>query len=428
MTPELFLPLASLALLPLLGSGSRRAVGWSLVGALLILLGVAAATPDWSDLGAAPATFTAVSAGFVWLGTAVIAAGAWSASRAGDEFSLKRLGPVGANLGITAAALAGAYVISAIWPLLYAGSWRGVLAAAGLGASGAVLAVAVPRARVAEGIRWLDRRWLAPTRVAGAPLATRAAQITWALLVAAVLVVLFTPHLFAFTAGALGATAAGYRLARPLGRTPRAPVQEVVAGAALLVFLWWVWTIAGSEIPLRFPGILETPFSDAAEAALALVVGLGAWALLGLWPWHGAGPGSALALVGGVFLIRWGAGLIPGGVLHAAPIYAVVVVAAVVHAAATGRVGEYTAALGVLAVLGGGDGAWGLFGLASCLATLRLANYEVPIAGLDRRQIGGIVLLPLLAWALPTMLTGQTFATVVAVLSGAALFRPAEAA
>ena len=426
MVPELFLPLASLAFHPLLGSGSRRAVGWSLVGALLILLGVAAAVPDWSDLGSAPATFVAVSAGFVWLGIGVIASGTWLASR-GDAFALRRLGPLGANLGITAAALAGAYVVASIWPLLFAGSWRGVLAALGLGASGAVLGVAIPRARVAQGIRWLDRRWLAPERQPGEPLTRKGAQITWALLVAAVLVVLFTPHLFAFTAGALGATAAGHRLARPLGRTPRAPVQEIVAGVALLIFLWWVWTIAGSEISLRFPGILETPFSDAAEAALALVMGLGAWALLGLWPWHGSGPGSSLAIVGGVFMIRWGAGLIPGGVLHAAPIYAMVVVAAVIHAAATGRVGEYAAALGVLAVLGGGAGGWGFFGLASCLATLRLARYELPLSGLDRRQIGGIVLLPLLAWSLPEMLSGQTFATVAAVLCGAALFRPAEA-
>lgn len=418
------LPLTALLFLPLLASGSRRAVGWAIAGALLILLGVAAASPDWSDLRSAPVTFVAVSAGFTWLGIGVMTFGAWTATRAGDDFALRRLGAVGANLGITAAALAGAYLIYSIWPLLYIGSWRGVLAALGLAATGAVLGVVLPRLGLARAIRWLDARWLARHHPADPHAGSHGRHTAWYVILGAVVAVILSHALVASILEAFGVLAAAYLIARRTGRAPRTPVQGIVAGLSLLAFLWGVHTIAGPEIPLRLPAILDTPFSDAAEATLALVLGLGVWAMLGLWPWHGAGPGSTVALVGGAFLIRWGAGLIPGGILHAAPIFAVVAGIATLHAAATGRLGEYVAALGVLAVIGGGAGAWALFALASVLAMLRLVELKLPLAGLERREAGGILLLPILAWALPTMLTGETFITVFAIFCGIALFRP----
>ncbi|HET7042486.1 MAG TPA: hypothetical protein VFI13_10725 [Gemmatimonadales bacterium] len=419
-----FLALVLLALLPLFGAGSRRAVGWGIAGGLLISLGVAAAVPDWDDLVAAPATFVAVSAGLAWLGLGVAAYGVWMANRAEEEFSLRRLGPVGANLAITAAALVGAYVIYGIWPLLFTGSWRGIVAALGLAGSGIAVGAGLSLLRVADGIRWLDARWLAPHRAAERAAPPAHGRILVPLGLVLLAVALLSAHLFAFAFGALGATVVAYLLTRPRRQAPRWPVQALVAGSALLVLLWAVWTIAGSEIPLRFPGILETPFSDAAEMALALVVGLGAWALLGLWPFHGAGPGSLLAAVAGALLIRWGAGLIPAGMAHAAPIFALVVGVSALHAAATGRTGEYVAGLGVLAVLGGSAAAWGLLALASVLAALRLTGLVVPVPGLDRPQLGGIALLPLLAWGLPSMLTGETFVTVFAIACGVALFRP----
>lgn len=425
MVDELFLPLAALALLPLLGSGSRRAVGWSLVGILLILLGVSAAVPDWFALAEAPVSFVAVSAGLCWAGIGAIAFAAWTGARGGEEFALKRLGPVGANLAITAAALVGAFLLYAIWPLLFAGGWRGVVVAAGIAASGIVVGTVAVRLRVAHPFQWIDLRWLAPPHGPGAPRSVPHTRVTVGLGLIALVVAVATPRLGSFTVALLAVTAAAHLLARGVGKAPRIPVQGILVAISGLAFLWAVWTIAGSDIPLSFPGILETPFSDAAEAALALVLGLGVWALLGLWPFHGAGPGSALAVVGGAFLIRWGTGLIPGGIVHAAPIFALVAGIATLHAAATGRLGEYVAALGVLAVLGGGDGAWGLFALASALAVLRVTGRTPPIPGLERRELGAIVLIPFLAWALPTMLTGETFVTVVAVFSGAALFRPA---
>jgi hypothetical protein len=427
LTPnEFFLPLATLALFPLLGAGSRRTVGWGLIGALLILLGVAAAIPDWPDLAQAPVSFVAVSAGLAWLGIGCLVFGAWTATRAGDPFALKRLGHVGANLGITLAALVAAYIVYSIWSLLYVGSWRGVVAAAGLAASGFVLGALLPRTRAAHAIHWLDAHWLARRHAAVPDSGAHGQHTTWYVILGAVVAVLLSHNLIAAVVEAAAVLGAAYHIARRTGHVSAIPVQAVVAVLSLLAFTWGVRTIAGPDIPLHFPAILETPFSDAAEAALALVLGLGVWVMLGLWPWHGAGPGSAAALVGGAFLIRWGVGLIPDGIAHAAPIFAVVAGVAVLHAAATGRVGEYVAALGVLAVIGGGAGAWALFGLASVLATLRLVDFAVPIPGLDRREVGGIVVLPVLAWALPTMLAGETFVTVLAVFSGVGLFLPGK--
>jgi len=75
-------------------------------------------------------------------------------------------------------------------------------------------------------------------------------------------------------------------------------------------------------------------------------------------------------------------------------------------------------------VLGGGAGGWALFALASVVATLRIVELKISIPGLDRRELGVVALVPMLAWALPTMLTGETFVAVVGVLCGVALFRP----
>jgi len=102
-------------------------------------------------------------------------------------------------------------------------------------------------------------------------------------------------------------------------------------------------------------------------------------------------------------------GLIPMGIVHAVPLFALVAAFATVHAAATGRVGEYTAALGVLAVTTAQGGAWALFALASLVALMRLVDYHPPIPGLDRRQLAGVALIPALAAVLPMALRGETF-------------------
>src|SRR5690242_7381057 len=86
--------LDALTLLPLLASGDRRAVGWNTMGAFLVILGVAAVLPEWGELTLAPASFVAVSAGFVWLGLAcIVMADVRGAERSGT-LSIMRLGAV----------------------------------------------------------------------------------------------------------------------------------------------------------------------------------------------------------------------------------------------------------------------------------------------------------------------------------------------
>lgn len=421
----LFLPLAALALPPLLASGSRRAVGWSLVGALLILLGASAASPDWDDLARAPLSFVAVSAGLAELGLFFFVISEGIGKRAGESIWLDRFGRSATAAREFIFLMVTIWVLDTMWPLFVAGGWHGPLVAAGLFATGVVGTFVLSRLRITAAVRWLDDHLLARRHTPDPKAGAHGRHTAWYVILGAVLAVLLSHRLIPAVLEALAVLAGAYLVARRTGRAPKFPVQGVVAGVSLLAFVWCVRTIAGPDIALRFPAILDTPFSDAAEAALALVLGLAVWVMLGLWPWHGAGPGSVAALVGGAFLIRWGVGLIPDGITHAAPIFGLVAGVAALHAAATGRLGEYLAALGVLAVVGGGAGAWGLFGLASVLATLRLIDYTIPIPGLDRRELGGVVLIPLLAWSLPMMLTGETFMTVVSIFAGVALFRPA---
>ena len=417
--------LDALTLLPLLAAGDRRAVGWNTMGAFLVILGVAAVLPEWGQLTFAPASFVAVSAGFVWLGFACLVMGDPRLAGRSGTLSILRFGRstvVAANLLYALVLL---FLITSALPLLKVASWRGPVAALGLGGSAAVIWTLLGLSRVGSGWKWLDERWLARKWPAGECLPPRGQQVVLAVILFAVVTVVLSGNLLVAVAAALIAAVGSHRFGRETGRAPRLPVQPIVAAVGLLIFTWLAATIAGSEIPLSLPGILDSPLSETAEALLVLFLGLGAWGLLGLFPFHGVAQGSPLALVGGALLIRWGTGFIPNGVAHAMPLFALIAGVAVLHAASTGRAGEYAAALGVLS-LSGGAGAWGLFALASILAAMRIHDYQPPIPGLDRRQLGGIAMIPALASVLPSALRGETFVTTLAVLAGVALFRPSN--
>jgi hypothetical protein len=418
--------LCVLALLALLGAGSRRALGWTIVGALSIILGVASLANEWSALSTLSRTVVAVSAGLTWAGLGVMAWGAWSAVRAKDRFIVGARGPLAANVGITIAAATSGVLLYFLAPLLFAGSWQGVVAAAGITGTLAVLAFLLPLAGIPRAIKWLDQRWLAPKREADPCLERRGRIIAWSTIGVALLILLVVDHLFAAVASTLAIAVASHRLALDAGHAPKLPVVPIIAGLSLLTYLALISNIAGSEIGLGYPAILETPFSLRAEALLALILGAGLWVLLGLWPFHGAGPGSALAIVAGLLLTQWGARIIPMGIQHAAPLFAAVAVIAAFHAAATGRVGEYVASLGVLAVVAGVPQSWIFFALASAMALHRLSGKPSPIPGIERRELGGILLIPILAFLLPRMILGETVLTVAAVYAGVALFWPAK--
>lgn len=416
-------PVLLLAILPLYLGRVRPAFAWVMGGIFLLLLGTAGPRQEWEMLANAPTSFLAVSAGFSWLGFGLLGYGWWVGWRGGAL-----LGPP-TRTSIALALLLLAVIVAMLadaWPLLYLASWRGPVVALGLGATGAVLALLFGWLKLPSRIQALDDRWLARTHPPAPALSAQAELFTWCALLAAVLLVLLSHALIAFGLGAFAFVVAAQRVMRQRGKSSPIPLRPILAIISLFVFYFAVRTIAGGDIPLRFPGILETPFSFAAEASLALVIGLGAWVMLGLWPFHGAGAGSAAAIVGGAFLIRWGNGLIPDGMAHAAPLFAIVAMVAALHAAATGRVGEYAGALGVLAVTTPHRMAWAFFGVASCLALVRLlpnGGNRVPLCppGLDRRQFGAILLIPILGVALPSMLRGESFQTAVAVLAGVPL-------
>lgn len=406
----------------LLVAGHSKAVGRVIAGGFLFLLGYASVVPDLPSLTVLPPSFLAVSAGFIWLGLAFVARGVVEAAREREKLLIASLGA-----GVIPALVI--LSIAALLPLIYTAkaalllaSWRGVIAAVGLGGAGVFVVTLFSIAKVGRAWKWLDDKWL--TRF-GHPSPSIQEGRTWEKIGAVVLAgaaAVIWKHFGAATVCIIGSVTILHDLLRPTGKVPRWGLQPFIVIFALGVSTWFIWTVAGRDISLTVTGLQEAPFSAAAEMALAPMLALAAWALLGLWPLHGAGPGSVFSLLGGVILIRWGMGVIPEGMEHIAPLAGIVAVVAALHATSVRRAGEYAAALGVLAVVPSGAGAWPFFVLGSVPATLWILEKKTLIPGFDRHQVVGALLLPALAYALPTMLRGETFLTVIAVLAGATMF------
>lgn len=402
----------------MLTAGAKRAVGWVIAGAFLFLLGICSVLPERADLAYLPVEFVAVSAGFLWLGGALIARGIWEAQKEGSGRLVARLGAAATGLASIALVL----LIFAWRDLVIAASWRGVLAAVGLGGAGVVVVTLLGLARVERAWKWLDDRWLTNWSGGTPTILPGRVRLKGALSVVCFAVTLAVPHLIVAMAGTLLGTVLLHDALRPAGKVPHWGWQPFILLVAFGLVTWFTWTIAGPDLPLTPSGLAEAPFSEAAEILLAPMLGLAAWALLGLWPLHGAGPASALSFLGGLFLIRWGSMLIPTGMEHMAPLAGIVALLAALHAASRRRSGEYAAALGVLAVAPSGIAAWPFFVLGSVPASLWIVDKRSPIPGLDRHQLVGAALIPALAWALPTMLRGETILTVAALIAGATLF------
>ena len=132
-------PMVLLALLLLVfvmvTAGVKVAAGRVIAGAFIYLLGAASFIPDRGELLSLPTEFVAVSAGFIWLGGALILWGLFAAFHARDQLVVRRLAATA--LGV---ALIGLLPLLYAWcDLLLAASWRGLLAAAGLGGAGVFL-------------------------------------------------------------------------------------------------------------------------------------------------------------------------------------------------------------------------------------------------------------------------------------------------
>jgi len=408
--------------LALLAAGHRRALGLVVAGGFLYLLGLASVLPELGALSALPQSFLAVSAGFIWVGVAAAKWGLFAGLQHREELAIAKLGravtPIVALLGV-ATLLTLLYVAHEV---LLAAGWRGLVVAIGFAGAGVFLLTLLGMARPGRLWRWLDARWLTRWSTGTPAFFPRHALVNGIAADLLFLVAIVVPHFVVASVAVVAGTFLAHDALRPTGKVPRWGLQPFIVLTALLASTWFIWTIAGAEIPLTLEGLRSAPFSAAAEMALAPMLGLAAWALLGLWPLNGTGPASALSIVGGALLIRWGMGVIPEGMLHLAPIAGVIAVLATFHAVAVRRIGEYAAALGVLAVVPSGAAAWPLFALGSVPATLWILGRNAVLPGLDRQQFVGVLLLPALGWVLPTMLRGETVLTVVAVLAGATYF------
>jgi hypothetical protein len=416
--------------LALLAAGNRRATGLVIAGGLLYLLGLASIVPELDALATLPPSFLAVSAGFIWVGVAGAKWGLFVALLHKEELAIAKLGRAVIPLVVAIGTIALLSLLYVTHELLLAGGWQGLVVAIGLAGAGVFLLTLLGIARIGRGWRWLDTRWLTRWSEGTPSLLSRSALVSGIgadlLFVAGVVV----PHFAVAAVAMVAGTFLAHDALRPSGKVPRWGLQPFIVLASLLASTWFIWTIAGPDLPLTIEGLREAPFSAAAEMSLAPMLALAAWAFLGLWPFHGTGPGSALSIVGGALLIRWGMGVIPTGIAHLAPLAGIVALLAVFHATALRRSGEYAAALGILAVTASGAAAWPLFALGSLPATLWILGRRSPVPGLDRHELTGVLLLPAIGWALPTMLRGETVLTVIAVISGAVLYisdsRPAS--
>jgi hypothetical protein len=413
----------------LLVAGHSRAVGRVIAGGFLFLLGYASVVPDLSVLESLPQSFLAVSAGFIWLGLAFVIRGVVEGARERGKLLIAAL---------KSASLPALIILSvaALVPLLYTArgtlllaSWRGPLAAVGLGGAGVFVVTLFSVIKVARAWKWLDDKWLTRWSEGSPALLPGSDRLKSQAAFACVFIVVVLKHLVSAAIGTILFVFLLHDVLRSEGKAPRWWLQPVIVSVALTAVTWFCWTIAGPDISLTVAGLKEAPFSAAAEMTLAPMLGLAAWALMGLWPLHGAGTGSALAFLGGLLLTRWGAGVIPGGMEHMAPLAGIVAAVASLHAASRRRSGELAAALGVLALTpvmaSGLNISWVVFpffAVASIPAILWIRGEKTILPGLDRHQMVGLLLLPLLAVALPWMLRGETFLTVVTMLAGATLF------
>lgn len=399
-------------------AGVNPALGRVIAGAFLYLVGIASVTPERADIAYLPAEFVAVSAGFVWLGAGLVGWGLWTAFRSRSDLVVHRLGVAAILLGGLALGL----LLFGWRDLLTAASWRGLLAAAGLAGAGVVLFTLLSFARVGRAWKWMDEKWLTRWGQGTPALIPGRTRLKGASALVCFVIAFAVPHLIGAIAGTVVGVILLHDALRPSGKVPHWGLQPFILIVAFSLVAWFTWTIAGPELQLTPAGLAEAPFSEAAEMLLAPMIGLAAWALLGLWPLHGTGPASALSFLGGLFLIRWGVQIIPAGMAHLAPLAGIVAVLASFHATSLRRSGEYAVALGVLAVVPSGIAAWPFFVLGSVPATLWIVGRKSPVPGLDRHQLVGVALIPALAWALPTMLRGETVLTVGVVISGVMLF------
>lgn len=299
----------------------RRAL--AIVGTVAI--GLALAASQVVPAGA-PTTFLQINSGIETLGLVLVL---WPAAR--ELRGPRLLAALPGVLLILAATVAAGL---SLFPLARSAGWLPILGyALLLGAGSLVLAALGRLARALEPWRRLDQVLLErhpPTLVPALP---STADLVWfAGLFAAAVAIGVAPSLRAVSLASMIVAVTGHVLLRRQGAGSPLPVAALLALFMIPVFTWFR-AISGDANP-SLAGLVNAPFSPAAEVQLFPWVWLVAWGFAALWPLHGlVFPLSAP--VGAILLIRLGAHPLPDGAEHWAPLFMPLTLLGLWHAAAT---------------------------------------------------------------------------------------------
>jgi hypothetical protein len=312
-------------------------------------------------------------------------------------------------------------------PAIDIGAWPTAATIAGLTLAALLLTSVTRLGPVSAGLRRLEAARSSSASATQAP--SDAGPVKWAasLHLMGVLAALTVPHLHLYLAAILCGVLGGAFLERLRGRSSRWLFSLV---PSLLGFFlsWFLLTRVAGEQSLRLSELMDAPYSPAFELLAALLLGLVAWSLLGLWPWLFMPVGPATPILGATLLVRLIAPVLPYGLHHWQPILYPLVAVAAWHAAVVKREDESLTALASLGLLSGERVAgWAGVALVAAAILLRPDGWS---AKLGRRwataavwmviPLATLLTLPILSAAL----TAQAFYTTVTVAGAAvALWR-----
>lgn len=214
------------------------------------------------------------------------------------------------------------------------------------------------------------------------PAARRSSRLAWSssdqgaitllsIHAAALLLALVVPHLHLLELSLTIAIIAGVLLER---RLDAEAFPQFGQGVTMLLFLgsWYALSAVAGEAPLGLGALRDAPYSPAFEVTVALPLALGAWPLLGLFPFHQTRLGPLAPLAGGALLVRVAAVAVPNGLAHWQPLLFLLLVVAMTHALLTRRDAEALGALAGLGLLSGVAAAgWCGLGLAAGVTVIR---------------------------------------------------------
>ncbi|HET8622214.1 MAG TPA: hypothetical protein VFM14_01495 [Gemmatimonadales bacterium] len=304
----------------------------ALAGLVPALLGAAALAV--AEFGTAP--YVSAGIGLMLVGAILPLLPAWGAVRGHAPGSTRSL-PGAVILGV-----AGGAIIIRVASLIASIEAWSALAWALLAPAGWWLLVSIGRvARLGTAMTWLDRQVLARQPPSTLTATSRVSRVGAVALGIGALLAGLAPDLWLLMLGLVMAAVGAELVFRP-GR--RMPVLLIITLLALLP-CWLIDTVAG-PVGSRLDTLADVPMSSAAARLAALPLGLVAWAWMGLWPLHGVVQPVMLAPLGALLWLRFAEPVAHEGLAHWQPLFVLLAVVGLWHAAWDGRLGSVLVALG----------------------------------------------------------------------------------